>query len=273
MNRKDFADFIAQKLQDNKERLHSQFLNSGRINSCVMDDLLPPNLAKSIYDAFPPEEKLVLKRGLREFKYVGVQMDRYNPILEEIIYAFQDARVVALLTEITGIQFLQPDESLYAGGLSMMMKGHYANPHLDNSHDRNRVNYRVLNLLYYVTPDWKEGYGGDLELWDKGLRQENRVIHNQFNRLVVMATHHSSWHSVTPILEKAHRCCVSNYYFSPVPLAAQDYFHVSTFRGRPGKTMTDLALRADVLVRSGIRKVFRKGIIKNPHMYKKNSAE
>jgi Rps23 Pro-64 3,4-dihydroxylase Tpa1-like proline 4-hydroxylase len=273
MDRKDFANFIVQQLQDSIERLHSEFFTPGRIHSCVVDDILPSDLAKSIYHAFPPEEELALKKSLREFKYIGVQMDRYNPILEEIVYAFQDVRVVKLLTEITGIQFLLPDESLYAGGISMMMKGHHTNPHLDNSHDRNRANYRVLNLLYYVTPDWKEAYGGNLELWDNGLRQKNRVIHNKFNRLVVMATHRSSWHSVNPVLQEGHRCCVSNYYFSPVPLDMHDYFHVSTFRGRPGQTLTDVALQTDVFLRSGIRRFFRKGIIDNPHVYKKNPSK
>jgi Rps23 Pro-64 3,4-dihydroxylase Tpa1-like proline 4-hydroxylase len=273
MNRKGFANFIVQQLQDNIERLQSEFFTPGRINSCVVDDIFPSDLAESIYHAFPPKEELALKKSLREFKYIGVQMDCYNPILEEVIYAFQDVRVVKLLTEISGIQSLLPDESLYAAGISMMLKGHHANPHLDNSHDRNRVNYRVLNLLYYVTPDWKEAYGGNLELWDNGLRQKNRVIYNRFNRLVVMATHRSSWHSVNQVLEEGHRCCVSNYYFSPVPLDTHDYFHVSTFRGRPGQTLTDVALQTDVFLRSGIRRFFRKGIIDNPHFYKKNPSK
>ena len=32
-----------------------------------------------------------------------------------------------------------------------MPQGNYLKPHLDNSHDRDRKRYRVLNLLYYVT--------------------------------------------------------------------------------------------------------------------------
>jgi Rps23 Pro-64 3,4-dihydroxylase Tpa1-like proline 4-hydroxylase len=273
MNRCDLANYIVQCLQGNKERLYNEFFTPERINSCVLDDVLPSDIAEAIYQAFPLEEKLVLKKSLREFKYIGVQMNHYNPLLEEIIYAFQDVRVVALLTEITGIQPLLPDKNLYAGGVSMMVKGHYLNPHLDNSHDRDRANYRVLNLLYYVTPGWKEAYGGNLELWDNGLHHKSRVIYSQFNRLVVMATNRSSWHSVNPVSEEGRRCCISNYYFSPVPLDTQDYFHVTSFRGRPGQAITDVALQADILLLNGIRKVFQKGIIENPHVYKKNLPE
>lgn len=64
-------------------------------------------------------------------------MDQYNPLLEEIIYAFQDPTIVSVISEITGIEHLEPDELLYAGGVSMMKKDHFLNLHLDNSHDKN----------------------------------------------------------------------------------------------------------------------------------------
>ncbi len=273
MNRYDLAHYIVQRLQDNKERLHKEFFTPEQIKSCLLDDVFPADIAGAIYPALPAQEELILKKTLREFKYIGVQMNHYNPLLEEVLYAFQDVRVVMLLKEITGIQYLFPDENLYAGGVSMMVKGQYITPHLDNSHNRDRTLYRALNLLYYVTPDWKEDYGGNLELWDKGLRQKNRVINSQFNRLVMMSTNRSSWHSVNPITVDGRRCCISNYYFSPVVLDAPDYFHVTSFRGRPGQPITDIALQADTLLRNKIRKVFPKGIVKNPHMYKRNPAK
>ena len=89
-------------------------------------------------------------------------MDKYASILEEIIYAFQEPGVLKAVEEITGIQEMVPDEHLYAGGISLMAKDNFLNPHLDNSHDKNRQMYRVLNLLYYVTPNWSEKLGGNL---------------------------------------------------------------------------------------------------------------
>ena len=52
---------------------------------------------------------------------------------------------------------------LYAGGISMMAPGHFLNPHIDNSHDKFRQRYRVLNLLSYVSPDWDQTRGCNLE--------------------------------------------------------------------------------------------------------------
>ena len=196
-------------------------------------------------------------------------MNQYAPVLEEIVYAFQNPRVVKLVAEITGIQEMIPDDRLYAGGISLMALGNFLNPHLDNSHDKDRQLYRVLNLLYYVSPDWSHEDGGNLELWDDGPKQPQREITSCFNRLAIMATHQRSWHSVSEVKVDRSRCCVSNYYFSHQPLENHDYFHVTSFRGRPEQRARDLVLQGDIALRQGIRKVFRKGIVANRHVYKK----
>ncbi len=150
-----------------------------------------------------------------------------------------------------------------------MGEGNYLNPHIDNSHDKDRGQWRVFNLLYYVSPDWKLENGGNLEIWPNGMDHEQTTITSKFNRLAVMATHNHSWHSVSPIKVDKTRCCVSNYYFSPSPLRTDDTFHVTSFRGRPEQTFADLLLRADSVLRMGIRKLFPKGAYKVKHVYEK----
>lgn len=117
---------------------------------------------------------------------------------------------MALIARITGLEALEPDEQLYAGGISMMVKGHFLNPHVDNSHDKARERYRVLNLLYYVSPGWKRENGGNLELWPDGPKGEQITVESRFNRLAVMITNKNSWHSVSEIRVSEARCCVSN---------------------------------------------------------------
>jgi Rps23 Pro-64 3,4-dihydroxylase Tpa1-like proline 4-hydroxylase len=162
-----------------------------------------------------------------------------------------------------------PDEFLYAGGLSMMGNKQFLNPHLDNSHDKERERWRVLNLLYYITPDWKEEYGGNLELWPDGLQNDQINIHSKFNRLVIMVTHNKSLHSVSPVVYDGFRCCISNYYFSKKPVFATDKFHVTSFRGRPEHKFIDTILKIDTFLRMSVRKIFKTGIRENPHVYKK----
>lgn len=262
---------IADRLLDSAPALARQWTEAAPINYCVLDDVLPPAWAEQIRAVFPDPRAMTLRRSLRELKYVAAQMNRHHPLLEEAIYAFQSPGVVAAIERITGMSALEPDEKLYAGGISLMAPRHFLNPHIDNSHDRTRQRYRVLNLLYYATPGWAEDCGGNLELWPQGLRGPPTTIVSRFNRLVVMLTHRGSWHSVSRNSTAELRCCVSNYYFSPNPIGGRHYYHVTEFRGRPEQPVRDLALRADNWLRTFIRRRFPRAFA-NPHFYETPAA-
>ncbi|CAL2078341.1 2OG-Fe(II) oxygenase [Tenacibaculum sp. 190524A02b] len=272
MQRTEIADLIYDKLKENQELLTSQFAASkDTIGYFFIDDLLPVELVQVVYAVFPKigEKHVVERKDIREFKHIAYQMNKYNTLLEELIYAFQDKKVVKIVGEICGKLDMLPDEFLYAGGLSLMGKENYLHPHLDNSHDKDRNRWRAVNLLYYVTPEWEINNGGNLELWPNGISKDPLTIISKFNRLVVMATHQNSWHSVSKVKGEAVRCCVSNYYFSDTPVLPTDTFHVTTFRVGSKNRKLDLVLKSDNLLRKTVRKIFKKGIRENPHQYKK----
>lgn len=272
MTRKDLSDLIFSKIEKNQDILSKQFEDSkNKIGFFYVDDLLPEKIALQIHENFPKSSEMILKKSIRENKYIAAQMNLYHPILEDIIYAFQEERIVKLIAKICNIKEAFPDDKLYAGGISLMGKNQFLNPHLDNSHDKERERWRVLNLLYYVTPDWDLKNGGNLELWPDGLSQSQITIESKFNRLAVMATHNHSLHSVSPIVVDMERKCISNYYFSNEPLESSDTFHVTSFRGRPENKVTDMILKTDTWLRMNLRKIFKKGIKENPHYYKKGS--
>jgi len=266
----DIAKLICQKLSVELSQLKQQYNDSKNgIGFFYIDDLFPLDLANNCFEVFPSKSKMRQLKSIREYKYVSAQMNEHNQLLEDVLYAFQHKEVVKLIGEITGIETLFADESLYAGGLSLMEHDNFLNPHLDNSHDAERKRWRVLNLLYYVTPDWQLDNGGHLEIWPHGPKKDPVVIESKFNRLAVMATHQHSWHSVNKVKsEQSARCCISNYYFSPVSLRETDRFHVTKFRGRPNETLKNLVLDIDSGLRMAVRKIFRMGIRKNPHVYK-----
>lgn len=269
-SRKQISDWIVTSLEQRKQELHDQFKNTfDKIGYLVIDDLLPNDFVTKVYNNFPSTENAVERKSIRENKYIGYQMNQFDPVLEELIYAFQEPNVVSLVAEICEINELEGDVNLYAGGLSLMKKDNFLNPHLDNSHDKDLNRWRVLNLLFYVTPDWKLEDGGNLELWPDTVKNDPVMVVSKFNRLVIMATHQKSWHSVSKVAVDKVRCCVSNYYFSQEPLLSSDRFHVTTFRGRPEEKSKDLVLRLDSFLRESLRKIFRKGLGKKSHQYKK----
>ncbi|WP_299103024.1 2OG-Fe(II) oxygenase [uncultured Winogradskyella sp.] len=254
------------------EILNTYNASQSSIGYFYIDNLLPEDIAKACYKVFPNKSDMRCLNTIREYKYVSAQMNNHNPLLEKVIYAFQDVRVVKLIGSICEIEMLYADNSLYAGGLSLMADQNFLNPHLDNSHDAERERWRVLNLLYYVTPNWELKNGGHLELWPNGPKRNPIVVESKFNRLVVMATHDASWHSVNKVNSvDVARCCISNYYFSPNALKESDKFHVTKYKGRPDETIKNIILDTDAKLRTLVRKVFKKGVRKNPHIYKKDS--
>lgn len=269
LNRAELGAKIHARLEGLADTLLSQWQSSAPINHFIVDDLLPERWTRDIWRAFPENSQMTLKRSLRELKYVSAQMNEHDPLLEEAIYAFQVPEVLQVVRRITGLEALEPDDHLYAGGISSMAHGHFLNPHVDNSHDKDRTRYRVLNLLFYVSPDWSEEDGCNLELWPTGPQSSPITTVSRFNRLVVMITHRGSWHSVSRNRTNRDRRCISNYYFSTLSPAHVDYFHVTSFRGRPEQRVRDWILRADIGMRTAIRKAFPLGIRKNPHVYHK----
>ena len=272
--RGEIASEIAFKLKKNKETLRQKFNEHTKgVRYFCTDNLLPIDWCNQINNAFPKTSEMSLKKSIREDKYIGVQMDKYKAIIADVIYAFQDNQVVQVIKEICSLEECSADASLYAGGISSMSKKQFLKPHLDNSHDKDRDKWRVLNLLYYTTPDWKKEFGGNLEVWPDGLKGNPITIVSKFNRLVVMGTDKDSWHSVSPITVDKRRNCVSNYYFSNTPLNKEDSFHVTLFRGWPKQKLQNAVLRLDGFVRMLIRKVFPKGVVKNPHVYNKKPSK
>lgn len=261
MNIDEFGDLIINKLKNEKTNIVKQWDNpiGTSTRHFIIDNLLPDGLAHSIYDAFPKDGKDFFQRNsFREQKKTYANLAESSPILNNITAAFWLQNIVNEISNTLNMKALEADSSLYAGGLSMMSKGDFLNPHIDNSHDASRKRYRRLNLLYYVTPDWALENGGNFELWDSKVKKPKTMV-SQFNRLVVMETNNKSWHSVSPVIVENYRCCVSNYYFSEISPNGSKYFHVTSFTGRPEETWKRVFSTFDNFSRNIISKVLKTG--------------
>lgn len=248
---------IENKLNQQKERLKEEFHESRNevgVRYCTIDELLPEELAVKINQNFPNLSQMRLMESFREKKYTTKDFDKLSPLMADITFAIQDPRIIAVVEYITGIKDQIPDPSLYAGGLSAMTKGHFLGPHIDNSHEASRRYYRTLNLLYYTTPGWRLENGGNLELWNEEVRK-NATIVSKFNRLAIMETTPTAWHSVSEITVDTVRSCVSNYYFSEKSPTNKKYFNVTSFSARPEQPIRRIVSRIDNNLRQLLRAV------------------
>ena len=83
---------------------------------------------------------------------------------------------------------LVSDPLMQGGGMHQSGTGGYLKIHSDfNVHPQLNLNRR-LNLLLYLNKEWKEEWGGHLELWDKDMKSCKVKISPNFNKLVIFNT-------------------------------------------------------------------------------------
>tara|TARA_B100001093_G_scaffold159389_1_gene151876 strand:- start:283 stop:1110 length:828 start_codon:yes stop_codon:yes gene_type:complete len=262
-DQENIVGLIYKRLSEDKKKLTKAWESPKNTNTrhLIIDNLLPDNLCNQIYESFPKKlHNFYLRKSFRERKRTLANLSNYNENINNAIYAFQNKKILDIISEITKINNLEADENLYAGGLSLMTKGDFLNPHIDNSHNITRDKYRRLNLLYYVTPGWVEVNGGNFELWDNKITKPKNIT-SLFNRMIIMETTRNSWHSVNKIISNQARCCVSNYYFSkesPLKINEQ-YFHVTSFTGRPNEKYKRAYGLLDNTIRNSISKILKFG--------------
>lgn len=261
--RERLIQLILDRLERDADSIKADFAAEKSIKTrfCAIDDLLPQDTAASIAEAFPPSAEMRLLDSFRERKFTSKALDKFDPLIADITFAFQDERVIGKIAELTGIRGAVGDPHLYAGGISVMERGHFLNPHIDNSHDGDQQNYRVLNLLYYVTPEWKPENGGNLELWDEKVTKPVEIP-SLFNRLVLMSTNDKSWHSVNEVKAADTRRCISNYYFSPHSPNGYETTHVTYFMARPEQKLRRFVTKIDSEIRTMLRKAKKEGFAK-----------
>lgn len=256
---------IAEVLMSRSKELQQMWRTAEPVRHVVVDGLLPERHAHRLSECFPKPATLMFRSTLRERKRVGINIEKYDPAVGECLFAFQQPEVVRAVQEITDLPSLEADPTLYASGISIMGNGDFLNPHIDNSHNGTGTRYRVLNLLYYLSPNWSLDQGGNLELWEPTV-SKGKTILAAFNRLVVMETNQTSWHSVNQVTSNAPRYCSSNYYFSPLPPGGMPYSHVTTFQGRPEEFWKRIVLQVDGTARNILGRTFPSLLQRTKHV-------
>ena len=255
--KKKFSKFISQKLGLLESELKDAWVSPKGTHTrfFIVDELLPLQDVENIYKEFKVDEAFWIPRSsFREKKYTFANIDKLHPIIGAITDSFHEESVLRAVSNITGIDNLESDPSLYAGGLSKMVKGDFLNPHIDNSHDGSRRRYRRLNLLFYVSPSWSLENGGSFELWNRDVT-EPVALASKCNRLIVMETGDQTYHSVNEVKSEFPRCCVSNYFFSKSSPKKDDYYHVTSFTGRPNQLFQRWYGSFDNYLRNSIAKI------------------
>ena len=81
-------------------------------------------------------------------------------------------KFLLFLEALTGLNSIIPDPFFMGGGAMMAGKGGFLNVHADFNYHHKLQSWRRINALFYLTPNWKSNWGGNLELWSKDKKKK-----------------------------------------------------------------------------------------------------
>ena len=205
--------------QKRRRALYQAFKDGKPFPHLVIDGLFGSDLLELIageFSAFKPSDWLHINSDNE-----STRRSKYNSALKaasNFYFATIHSRAfVEFLTDVTGVDNLIPDPNLLGGGLHEVRTGDWFGVHVDFAlHSKTRLNNELV-LITYLNKDWKEDYGGALELWDAATNTRAKAIVPLFGRTVILKHGETSLHGHTEPVKAPDgrpRRSVAAYYYS-----------------------------------------------------------
>jgi hypothetical protein len=230
-------DVLLQRGRD----LHDTYVNAKPFPHIAIDDFFPREVVEAVLAEFPKPGDIEWQRfkNSNEVKLACSDERRLGPAARQLLWEMNSQVFLQFLEALTGIKDLIPDPQLSGGGMHQIVRGGKLGVHVDfNRHGSYGLDRR-LNILLYLNKDWREEYGGHLELWDKEMKRCEQRILPVFNRVALFSTTESSWHGhPNPLAcpEGWSRKSLALYYYTNGrDDGVQAGEHSTVFRARPGE--------------------------------------
>src|SRR3984893_9968530 len=185
----------------------------------VVDNFFDPALVDQILTEFPKPGQIKWQtfNNEQEIKLASAAEASFGPVTRLLLYHLNSITFLDFLSEVTGIENLIPDPGFEGGGLHQIPRGGKLGVHADfNKHRRFGLDRR-LNVILYLNKDWREQYGGHLELWNRDVTVCETKILPVFNRLAAFGTTDFTFHGHPDPLqcpEGMTRKSLALYYFT-----------------------------------------------------------
>lgn len=236
--------FDPERLQSLAAQYRSEYRSAQPFPHVVIDDFLPEEDLDLVLEEFLQAQDEAWRRfdNPREKKLAERRETSFGPFTRHLLAANLNSSVfLEFLESLTGIEGLIPDPYYEGGGLHQIVPGGFLKVHADfNWHKQLKLDRR-LNVIIYLNREWKEEYGGHLELWNRDMTKCERRVLPIFNRCVVFSTTDFSYHGHPEPLtspEGMTRKSLALYYYSNGrPAEELSDSHSTLFQARPGEVM------------------------------------
>jgi Rps23 Pro-64 3,4-dihydroxylase Tpa1-like proline 4-hydroxylase len=234
----DYVALDAAECRKLGRSLAQQYQEASPFPHVVIDDFIEPAVLRAVLADFPSSEnKRFFDRDQERFKFQYQPHESPSGIVRNLFAELNSQAFLGFLEEMTGITGLISDPHFEGGGLHETKRGGHLGVHADfNVHGRLNVE-RKLNLLIYLNEDWKEEYGGQLELWDRQMKECVVRVEPVFGRAVIFNTALDSFHGHPDPLncppERSRRSIATYYYQAPEEGVAALPKRTTNFKARP----------------------------------------
>jgi len=163
------------------------------------DNFLPENLVKDLVTNFPnfKSSAWTTRSTTHRFQQKKLKInneEKMPAVIRHLLNQFNSATFLEFLENLTGINGLIPDPYFFGAGMHQIEKGGHLGIHVDfNWHEKLRLDRRV-SVLLHLNEDWKEEYGGHLELWNQDVTNCEVKLLPKLNRIVIFNNSDYSWH-------------------------------------------------------------------------------
>ena len=231
----------AETLQEIAGNRRDDYARADPFPHAVFDDLFPERALLKILEEFPAPGAIDWQRfdSPNEKKLASTWETQLGDHTRHFIWELNSSVFISFLETLSGIQGLVPDPHLGGGGLHRIERGGLLKIHADfNRHPRLALDRRV-NVLLYLNRDWKEEYGGHLELWDREMKRCVKRLLPVFNRMVVFSSTEFSFHGHPDPLSCpkgwSRKSIAMYYYTNGRPRDEESPHHTTVFQGRRGE--------------------------------------
>jgi len=204
----------------------------------VIDDFVEPDVLRRIVAEFPDSSgQSCFLRDQERLKFQFRPDQCMGPATRTLFAELNSRAFLAFLSELTGIEGLIADPYHAGAGLHEIKRGGHLGIHADfPEHEVMRVDRRI-NLLIYLNDDWREDYGGALELWDRQMKAARQSVLPILGRAVIFNTDRDTYHGhPEPLACPEHRSrrSIATYYYTARPAKLTTIERTTDFRRRPG---------------------------------------
>lgn len=198
-----------------------QFLTAQPFPHLVLDDFAPPATLRTAAEQFARADRRYWH------SYTGAdergKASCNNPLgipwaCADLLAWLNSPGVLARWAGLADLDELAPDPAYHGGGLHESPPGGELGLHLDSERHPGPGPLtgfqRRLNLVLYVSPLWREEWGGELVLYDACRRPVTRIAPLE-NRAVLFACDGRAYHGHAPVTGPYPRQSLAVFYWSP----------------------------------------------------------